>query len=456
MRAAACLALALLALAGAAPAAAQEPPTGQGPSAKAAGAPGKEPRLAAKAWVLIDARDGTVLASKAPNRRLPIASATKLMTAYVTRERLKPNQMVTAVPYRPIASTEILLGLRPGERMRVRDLLYGLLLPSANDAAHTLAVGVAGSEPAFVAEMNEAAQALGLASTSFANPIGLDDPENYSSARDLTTLADELLADPLLARIADTPSATLRSGSRPRQITTRNTLVLEHPFINGVKTGHTLGAGYVLVGSGRRDSTTLISAVLGAPSEAARDTETLELLEYGFSQYRTTEPVAEGEELASPELEYRGEDIGLVARDGIRVSARRGQAVEVAVDAPDEVGGAVEQGERLGRVTVTVDGAPAASTALVAAGSADAASLVDKLVATVQNPVILLPAGVIVIVVGLLLAARGRRPEEEAPPVPNRRRERRGPRQRTPEERRRMHEERMRRRRERTERGEGR
>jgi len=304
--------------------------------------------------------------------------------------------------------------------------------------------------------MNQAAQALGLANTSFANPIGLDDPENYSSARDLVTLADELLADPLFARITDTPSITLRSGARLRQITTRNKLVLERPFINGVKTGHTLGAGFVLVSSGTRNSTTLISAVLGAPSEAARDAETLELLEYGFSQYRATAPVAKGEELASPELEYRGEDLGLLAREGIQVSARRGQAVEVEVDAPDEVSGAVEQGEGLGKAIVTVDGAPAASTPLVAARSADAASFVDKAVATVQNPVILLPAGAIVIVVGLLLAARGRRPEEEANPVPNRRRERREPRQRTPEERRRMHEERMRRRRERTERGEGR
>ncbi|MGH2957060.1 MAG: D-alanyl-D-alanine carboxypeptidase family protein [Solirubrobacterales bacterium] len=457
MRAGACLALALLAALGSGAAAAQPPPAEQAPSKQApATDAGREPRLAAKAWALIDARDGTVLAGKAANRELPIASATKLMTAYVALEKLKPSKSVTAVPYRPIASAEILLGLRAGERVRVRDLLYGLLLPSANDAAHTLAVGVAGSEPAFVAEMNQAAQALGLTNTSFANPIGLDDPANYSTARDLVTLADELLADPLIARIADTPAATLRSGSRPRRVTTRNNLLLEHPFINGVKTGHTLGAGYVLVSSGTRDSTTLIAAVLGAPSEAARDAETLELLEYGFSRYRTTQPVSEGEELADPELDYRGERLPLLARDGLQVSARRGQAVEVAVDAPDEVSGAVEEGERLGEAIVTVDGAPAARTALVAARSAEAASVVDRTVATAQNPVILLPAGMIVIVVGLLLAARGRRPEQETPPVPNRRRERQEPRQRTPEERRRMHEERMRRRRERMKRGEGR
>jgi D-alanyl-D-alanine carboxypeptidase (penicillin-binding protein 5/6) len=455
LRVAVCLALFLLGSVAAGSAAAQRSAAPEDrPAKRSAGAGKGGPRIAAKAWALIDARDGTLLAGKAPNRPLPIASATKLMTAYVTLQRLKPGRRVTAAPYRPSFSAEILLGLRAGERMRVRDLLYGLLLPSANDAAFTLAAGAAGSVPEFVAQMNEAAGQLGLANTSFANPIGLDDPSNYSTARDLVTLADELLANRLFARIVDTPSVTLRTGSGPRRITTRNKLALDHPFIDGVKTGHTQGAGYVLVASGTRDSTTLISAVLGAGSEAARDAETLKLLEHGFSQYRSTEPVAKGEELAEPELDWRDEHLGLLAKDAIQVATRRGQQVEVEVDAPEEVVGAVSRGEALGEVTVRVDGARAASTPLVAARSVEAAALLDKAVATVQNPVVLLPAGAIVIVVGLLLAARGRRPDQEAPSPPNRRRERREPRQRTPEERRRMHQERMRRRRERMGRGE--
>src|SRR5882757_3930806 len=146
-----------------------------GPIASAAASNG--PRLDAKAWILIDPRDDSVLASQSPNKRLPIASTTKLMTAYLALKNLKPNQMIPAPPYHPSASAEITLGLRPGERMRVRDLLYGLLLPSASDAAETLAVGVAGSEPAFVQRMNQAAHQLGLTDTSYANPIGLDDPD---------------------------------------------------------------------------------------------------------------------------------------------------------------------------------------------------------------------------------------------------------------------------------------
>jgi serine-type D-Ala-D-Ala carboxypeptidase (penicillin-binding protein 5/6) len=432
--------------AGGQPAPSKPAPARQGP-----------PRLDAGAWILIDARGGDVLAARAPDRPLPIASATKLMTAYLALQDLKPNQTLTAAPYSPIASAEILLGLDPGEKIRVRDLLYGLLLPSANDAAQTLAVGIGGSVPAFVAKMNQAAQALGLSNTSYANPIGLDAPDNYSSARDLVTLTDLLLQNKLFARIVNTPSATLRSGNTRRYVETRNNLINQYPFVSGVKTGHTIKAGYVLVGAGTRDSTTLISAVLGAPSEPARDAETLQLLDYGFSQYRTSVPVERGDELADPKLDYRDEHLSLVAERTVRVSAREDQRVATDVDAPDEISGAVEKGERLGEVVVSVDRQKAASSPLVAADSVEAASFLDKAVSTVENPIILLPAGAFVIVVGLLLAARGRRPNPvESGPPPSRRRERReqSPRERTPEERRRMHEERMRRRRHRAE-GEG-
>ena len=175
--------------------------------------------------------------------------------------------------------------------------------------------------------------------TSYANPIGLDDPDNYSSAHDLVTLAALLLADPLFERIADSTGATLRSGDRSRQVSTRNTLLTRVPWVDGVKTGHTLGAGYVLVGSGSQNGTRLISAVLGAPSESARDADTLELLDYGFSLYETVQSVDRGEELAAPELDYRGDHLPLIAERAIRVEIREGQHVSTRVDAPDEISG---------------------------------------------------------------------------------------------------------------------
>ncbi|MGH2924101.1 MAG: D-alanyl-D-alanine carboxypeptidase family protein, partial [Solirubrobacterales bacterium] len=424
-----------------------------------AGAAGRDagqrgPRLAARAWILIDPRDDAVLASKAPNRVRPIASVTKLMTAHLALEELRPRQRLTAPAY-PASPIESLIGLRAGERMTVRDLLYGLILESGNDAAVTIANGVSGSVPAFVQRMNREAAALGLDDTSYSNPIGLDAPGNVSTAADQAKLAEILLGDPLFARIADTEVVTLRSGDRPRRFDTRNTLLGIDPTADGVKTGHTAGAGYVLVGSATRNGTQLISAVLGAGSEAARDAESERLLDYGFSLYRPSQPVARGEELADPELDYRGERMPLVAQRALVVGAREGQAVETAVEAPSELSGEIAEGERLGRVSVSVDGRPAGSSPLVAARSADAATVVDKVTATARSPVLLLPAGGIVIVVGLLLAARGRRHRDGEPEAADPSRRPRAPRsrsarERTPEERRKMHEERTRRRRQRS------
>ena len=428
-----------------------------GPIASAAASSG--PKLdGAKAWILIDPRDDSVLASKSPNKRLPIASTTKLMTAYLALKNLKPNQMITVPPYHPSASAEITLGLRPGERMRVRDLLYGLLLPSASDAAQTLAVGVSGSVPAFVRRMNRAAQQLGLTDTSYANPIGLDDPDNYSSAHDLVTLASILLKNRLFARIVNTPAATLQSGDHPRTVTSRDTLLNSVPWINGVKTGHTLGAGYVLVGSGTQDSTTLISAVLGTPNEPTRDATTLKLLQYGFSLYHPVQPIHQGEQLADPKLDYRSDHLSLVAQRALPVNVRQGERVTTHVTAPDEISGAVKQGQVLGHVTVSVDGRVAAGSPLVAAHAVGAATTFDKVISIVKNPIFLLALAGIVILVGLLLTRRARGPREPkavTPRAADNGSRRQAPKQRTPEERRKMHEERMRRRRERAERKEG-
>jgi D-alanyl-D-alanine carboxypeptidase (penicillin-binding protein 5/6) len=360
---------------------------------------------------------------------------------------------VTAPAYRPSNPAEITLGLRGGERIRVRDLLYGLLLPSAGDAAVALADAVSGSVPAFVKQMNRTAKQLGLDDTSYANPIGLDEPGNYSSAHDLATLASILLRNRLFARIVDTQTATLDSGDRPRTVTSRNTLLGQEPWVDGVKTGHTLGAGYVLVGSGTRGSTRLISAVLGTPSEYARDQSTLELLDYGFSLYHPVEEVSQGEEVASPTLDYRDEHLSLIAERPLSVTVREGQRVDTRVTAPEEISGAVRDGQKLGRVAVTVDGERAAVSPLVAAHAVGAATTLDKVLSTAENPVSLIGLALIVILLVLVLTIRGRGSRQEENGVPRAQEERqRSPRQRTPEERRLMHEERMRRRRKRMER----
>ena len=342
--------------------------------AAAAAAP---PQLEARAWALIDARTGDVLASHAPGRRLPIASATKMMTAYVALQELPLRRVVRAAPY-PAIFGESLLELRPGQRVSVRDLLYGLILRSGNDAAADLARAAAGSERRFVRQMNARAAALGLADTHYANPIGLDQAGNYSSAFDLTTLGRRLLEIPAFARIADARSAELHSLRPPRRVETLNDLLYREPWATGVKTGHTFGAAYVLVGSGERRGTELISAVVGAPTETARDLETIRLLEYGFSRYHKSTPVRAGERMAAASIRYAGGELALRAARTLEVGVRRDQQLSVVVRAPAEVEGPLRRGAALGRATVFLDGRRVATTPLRAGQAVPKASALDR------------------------------------------------------------------------------
>jgi D-alanyl-D-alanine carboxypeptidase (penicillin-binding protein 5/6) len=306
--------------------------------------------------------------------RLPIASTTKLMTAYVALKKLALNRVVRAAPYPASSYAESLLGLRPGQRISVHDLLYGLILRSGNDAAYDLALAASGSEDRFVGEMNRYAAALGLSDTHYANPIGLDEAGNYSSAYDLTVLGRRLLDIPVFAKVAASRRAVLRSLRPPRRIATRNDLLYRLPWANGIKTGFTLGAGYVLVGAGRLDGVQLISAVLGTTSEAARDGETEELLTYGFSLYRRELPIRAGAALAEPSIRHAGGELPLRAARTVAVGVRRGQRLRVAVRAPDEVEGPLRRGVELGRATVLVDGLEVASVPLRAARAVPEAS----------------------------------------------------------------------------------
>jgi serine-type D-Ala-D-Ala carboxypeptidase (penicillin-binding protein 5/6) len=338
----------------------------------------RPPQLDARAWVLVDGRTGELLAGHAAARSLAIASATKLMTAHLALGRLPLRRRVRMAPYSAIPA-ESLLGVPAGTPISVRDLLYSLILQSANDSAHTLAQVIGSTQRRFVTEMNLAAAALGLADTHYSNPIGLDSPGNYSSARDLATLTRRLLANRTFARIADSSTAVLRSLRPPRRIGTRNTLLLRAPWVTGVKTGHTLAAGYVEVGSGQRRGVRLISVVLGAPSEVQRDSESIDLLDYGFAQYRVRHPVRRGEVLASPSIRYAGGELPLRAAHPITAGVRRGQLLRTSVRAPEEVTGPVRKGKRLGRVTVVVDGRVAGGAALLASRSIPEASTFDKL-----------------------------------------------------------------------------
>ena len=369
-------------------------------SAAAATPPPRVPT--AESAIVVDARDGTVMFAKRPDAERSIASTTKLMTALLALEKADPNDVFTAPAYHAQAA-ESRINLREGERMTVHDLLQALLLESANDAAEDLAENISGSRQAFVEEMNARAEELGLDHTSYANPIGLDEAGNYSSARDLATLARTLLRKRRFARIVDMPSATLESGIRPRTVRNRNDLVGQYPWVDGVKTGYTLNAGNVLVGAAARGPRArVVSVVLGEPTEAARDADTLTLLRWGLGQFHRVRVVDRRRALATADVEHRDETARLVPRRGVVLTVRNGQRLRRRVNAPDELEGPRAAGERVGSVTVLVDGRPVRRVALVTAAEVPGAGPLRVLVSDLGVPLTVLIA--VLIAVAAILA----------------------------------------------------
>jgi D-alanyl-D-alanine carboxypeptidase (penicillin-binding protein 5/6) len=374
------------------------------------------PSLAtASAGIVVDARSGDVLLAKRANLRRPIASTTKLMTALLTLESGKLGRTFTAPAYNanPIESK---INLRRGERMKVRDLLTALLLESANDAAVDLAVGVGGSKQAFVEKMNARARQLGLKNTHYANPIGLDSPGNYSSARDLALLARKLMTNKTFAATVDKPRATLRSGDHVRTIRNRNLLIGRYRFVDGVKTGHTGTAHYVLVGAAHGNGSKVISVVLGEPSEGARDIDTLNLLRWGVDQYKRVTVLRPGHTVTRVNVaHYDDLKIRLTTRRSATFTLRRGERLSTRVHAPKELEGPLPAGRRVGSVDVMYLGHKVKTLGLVTTRTVPEASLVRRVTDDLGRPLTALALALVVlggVLAGLRLRASfSRRPK---------------------------------------------
>jgi len=378
-----------------------------------------KPAVSAPSAIVVDATSGDVLYARASNRERAIASTTKLMTALLTLESVRLGDVFSAPAYQA-GPAESKIGLQPGERMAVRDLLRALLLPSANDAAATLAQGVEGSKNRFVRAMNRRARQLRLRHTHYSNPVGLDEGRNYSSAADLVALARRLRKNPFFRHITNLAEARLRTGDHRRTVVNRNDLVERYRFVNGVKTGHTNKAGYVLVGSGTKKGVTVISAVLGDSSEATRDTDTIALLDYGLAQLKRITPVRKDARLGAAKVRYRESDtVPLVAARSVREIVRRGQRAQVTADAPDVVEGPKAAGARVGTATVRVGGRVVARVPVVTGGPVPEVGLVERVFGGTVGLLVAV-VGVLTIAIGsvlLAMARRRRRQSQRAQPA---------------------------------------
>lgn len=245
------------------------------------------PQVQARAAILMDAETGQVLYAKNAHKPLPPASITKVMTAILVLERCDLDAVVKASE-RAVNTEASSMHLRVGEEVKVRDLLYALMLRSANDAAVALAEHTAGSVEAFAELMNEKAQSLGAKRTRFVNPHGLHDPRHVSTAYDLALITRYAMQNETFRAIVNAPYYIVSRSMNQDDLWMVNKakFLQEYPYAEGVKTGYTNQAGYCFAGSASRDGWRLITVVLNSPQRVA---DTIALMEHGFNDWERME-----------------------------------------------------------------------------------------------------------------------------------------------------------------------
>jgi serine-type D-Ala-D-Ala carboxypeptidase (penicillin-binding protein 5/6) len=305
------------------------------------------PRVGGRSYLVVSASGDTLLSRNA-DERVPIASITKLMTVLVTLEHAKLDDVVT-VQSQAAEVGESSIYLQPGEQLTVRELIEAALIQSANDAAVALAQYVGhGSIPAFVAMMNAKARELGLTETHFENPDGLDATGHYSSARDVTRLAEILMHDPFVRSVVRLRVAHITG----RALHTWNDLLGTFPGLIGVKTGHTGRAGWSEAAAAQGRGVTIYATLLGEPSRSVRNADLAQLLAFGLAQYRVVPIVATGRVYATASVPWGKKPLGFVAAKEIVRVVRLGRPLTERVVSPTVVSLPVRAGQRLGEVRV--------------------------------------------------------------------------------------------------------
>lgn len=341
------------------------------------------PQLAAKSYMLMDAASGEVLVEHNGDERLPPASLTKLMTAYIAtleiqKGQISDNDMVT-VSEKAWRTGGSRMFIQVNTQVSVDDLLHGIIIQSGNDASVAMAEHIAGSEEAFADMMNSTAQRLGMSNTHFVNATGLPHPEHYSSANDMAKLARAIIyEDPAHYAIYAQKEFFWNNIKQPN----RNLLLWRDKTVDGLKTGHTEEAGYCLVASAVRDNMRLISVVFGTDSEQARAAETQKLLTYGFRFFETRTFYQKGTELAEAQV-WKGQQSKLKAglAQDLTMTLPRGQVekLQAVMSFNGTLTAPIQQGDVIGKVEVKLDDKVVRSTDLVALETVEEGGLFRRL-----------------------------------------------------------------------------
>ena len=337
--------------------------------------------------LVVDAESGQVLYQKDPHQPRAPASLAKMMLELLTLEALREGRISLDDPVRVPEEVRKIRGtrvrLRPGEQVSVRDLLYATAIASANDAAATLAIHLAGTTEACVAHMNRRARALGMLETHYENVHGLDrsgEPGNVTTAWDLAILSRRLLELPEALEISSTVGTTIRTG---QVIHTTNRLLGRCPGVDGLKTGYTSRSGHCLVATAKREGLRLISVVLGARSNRRRFSESAVLIDKAYDSWSRICVVAKGQDLGQdlPVREGRTDSVRILSgRDlHVLVPAWRAPEIRVALAMPASTRAPIAEGWTLGRVQVFLGDSVAVEGPAIAGATVQRTRVLDGL-----------------------------------------------------------------------------
>lgn len=309
----------------------------------------KEPTLTAKSAIVIEASTGKILFAKAAADRRPPASTTKMMTLIVALEHGNLNDIVTTSPN--AASTEgSSLWLAPGEQLKLRDMLYGMMLVSGNDATVAVAEHISGSVDKFARLMTDKAHAIGALSTNFTNSSGLPDQRHYSTATDLAHIAAYGFKNPLFTQIVSTKHTIIPwpGKNHDRDLYNENKLLWQYDGADGVKTGFTEEAGRCLVSGAKRDGIQLVAVVLDGDRMWE---DSIKLLDYGFSRLQPVTMFNRGDIMKTVKvIDGKSDYVTLTAADTLVVPADEGdrEGFATVIVAPDTIDAPVKAGQKIG------------------------------------------------------------------------------------------------------------
>lgn len=326
-------------------------------------AEGVTPCVSAQSAALLCTADNSFIFEKNSTCRMPMASTTKIMTCIIALEKGDLNDTVT-VSSEAVGTEGSSLYLAEGDRVTLYDLLYGLMLRSANDAAAAIACHVAGDISSFAELMNDKATALGLSDTHFTNPHGLHDEAHYTTARDFALLTSYALKNDVFCKIVSTTEYTvvINDGSCKKPVVNHNKLLRIYDGANGVKTGFTKSSGRCLVSSAERNGVQLIAVTLNAPSDW---NDHALMLDYGFSKYSYVTLFEEGQLSRTFNVAGCG-SVEAINLDPLSAVIKNGSEITVKTEAKSLIFAPVTKGEVLAVSTVYADGKEIGKVNLIA------------------------------------------------------------------------------------------